>query len=307
MSNMQIVFTVIGLILILAIIGHGMWTIRKNERRDSDRAAALERKRQSADGFDDDGIGAVRVIKRTESQPKPAAKSAPEPLSEPKPAPEPAPQPQAQPQAELPSESPAVESTETEAAPVRAQDDVVEPPSMRATDDLPESIPSMTAEPSQAQMDLKVERKPDEKILTEEPEEVIVLHVTGNFEGAILLQQMTELGFKYGDFDIFHRHVDTAGNGPVLFSLANMFNPGTFDIDHMETFQTDGIALFLALPIKGDSKQAFTMMHNAAVKLAAAVDKGQVLDEHRNPLTRQSVQHIHQRIREFERKRLIRQ
>lgn len=303
MSNMQIVFTVIGLILILAIIGHGMWTIRKNERRDSDRAAALERKRQSADGFDDDGIGAVRVIKRTESQPKPAAKSAPEPLSEPKPAAEPAPQPQA----ELPSESPAVESTETGAAPVRAQEDVVEPPSMRATDDLPESIPSMTAEPSQAQMDLKVERKPDEKILTEEPEEVIVLHVTGNFEGAILLQQMTELGFKYGDFDIFHRHVDTAGNGPVLFSLANMFNPGTFDIDHMETFQTDGIALFLALPIKGDSKQAFTMMHNAAVKLAAAVDKGHVLDEHRNPLTRQSVQHIHQRIREFERKRLIRQ
>ncbi|PTB87909.1 cell division protein ZipA, partial [Pseudidiomarina aestuarii] len=280
----MIVFTVIGLILILAIIGHGMWTIRKNERRDSDRAAALERKRQSADGFDDDGIGAVRVIKRTESQPKPAAKSAPEPLSEPKPAAEPAPQPQA----ELPSESPAVESTETGAAPVRAQEDVVEPPSMRATDDLPESIPSMTAEPSQAQMDLKVERKPDEKILTEEPEEVIVLHVTGNFEGAILLQQMTELGFKYGDFDIFHRHVDTAGNGPVLFSLANMFNPGTFDIDHMETFQTDGIALFLALPIKGDSKQAFTMMHNAAVKLAAAVDKGQVLDEHRNPLTRQS-------------------
>lgn len=303
MSNMQIVFTVIGLILILAIIGHGMWTIRKNERRDSDRAAALERKRQSADGFDDDGIGAVRVIKRTDSQPKPAAKSAPEPLSELKPAPEPTPGPQVEPQ----SESIEVTSSETEAVPLRAQDDVVEPPSMRATDDLPESIPSMTAEPSQAQMDLKVERKPDEKILTEEPEEVIVLHVTGNFEGAILLQQMTELGFKYGDFDIFHRHVDTAGNGPVLFSLANMFNPGTFDIDHMETFQTDGIALFLALPIKGDSKQAFTMMHNAAVKLAAAVDKGQVLDEHRNPLTRQSVQHIHQRIREFERKRLIRQ
>lgn len=303
MSNMQIVFTVIGLILILAIIGHGMWTIRKNERRDSDRAAALERKRQKADGFDDDGIGAVRVIKRTESQPKPAAKSASEPLSKPKPAPEPKPESQVEPE----SESLEVESPEAEATPLRAQDEVVEPPSMRATDDLPESIPSITAEPSQAQMDLQVERKPDDKIITEEPEEVIVLHVTGNFEGAILLQQMTELGFKFGDFDIFHRHVDTAGNGPVLFSLANMFNPGTFDIDHMETFQTDGIALFLALPIKGDSKQAFTMMHNAAVKLAAAVDKGQVLDEHRNPLTRQSVQHIHQRIREFERKRLIRQ
>lgn len=304
MSNMQIVFTVIGLILILAIIGHGMWTIRKNERRDSDRATALERKRQQADGFDDDGIGAVRVVKRNDSQPQ--SKAAP---VQPAPAqserqsstPEPAPEAASEPKVKEPSE------TAVEVPPVQTQDDVVSAPSMRATDDLPESIPSMTAEPSQAQMDLTVERKPDEKIITEEPEEVIVLHVTGNFEGAILLQQMTELGFKYGDFDIFHRHVDTAGNGPVLFSLANMFNPGTFDIDHMETFQTDGVALFLALPIKGDSKQAFTMMHNAAVKLAAAVDSGHVLDEHRNPLTRQSVQHIHQRIREFERKRLIRQ
>ena len=49
------------------------------------------------------------------------------------------------------------------------------------------------------------------------------------------------------------------------------------------------------------------MMHNAAVKLAQAIGKGQVLDEHRNLLTRQAQQHIHQRIREYERKRLIRQ
>ncbi|HET8816926.1 MAG TPA: cell division protein ZipA [Pseudidiomarina sp.] len=300
MSNMQIVFTVIGLILILAIIGHGMWTIRKNERRDSDRAAALERKRQKADGFDDDGVGPVRVIKRTDSGVKATATpSSGQMTSAPSAA-----------EAEAPDLASAAErahATDTPTETVPKHDDVVSTPAMRATDDIPESIPSITATPSQTQMDLTVERKPDEKILTEEPEEVIVLHVTGNFEGAILLQQMTELGFKYGDFDIFHRHVDTAGNGPVLFSLANMFNPGTFDIDHMETFQTDGVALFLALPIKGDSKQAFTMMHNAAVKLAAAVESGHVLDEHRNPLTRQSVQHIHQRIREFERKRLIRQ
>lgn len=161
------------------------------------------------------------------------------------------------------------------------------------------------SEPAQQSMDLPLERNDDEPIITEEPEEVIVLHVTGDIQGAVLLQQMTELGFKYGEFDIFHRHVDTAGNGPVLFSLANMYNPGSFDIDAIETFQTDGVALFLALPIKSNSLQAFTMMHNAAVKLAAAVERGQVLDEQRNPLTRQVVQHIHQRIREFERKRLI--
>jgi len=121
----------------------------------------------------------------------------------------------------------------------------------------------------------------------------------------VLLQQMTELGFKFGEFDIFHRHETTAGTGPVLFSLANMFNPGTFDVDAMENFQTEGVALFLALPVKGSANHAFTMMHNAAVKLSHAVN-GQVLDEHRNPLTRQTVQHLTQRIREFERRQLIR-
>src|SRR5690606_11601019 len=120
-----------------------------------------------------------------------------------------------------------------------------------------------TPQPAQQSMDLPLERNDDEPIITEEPEEVNVLRVTGTIEGAILMQQMTELGFKFGDFDIFHRHVDTAGNGPVLFSLANMFNPGSFNIDAIETFHTEGVALFLALPIKSNSLQAFNMMHNA--------------------------------------------
>lgn len=310
MSTMQIVFSIIGLVLIAAIVGHGVWTIRQNEKRQREQAAAVEQKRQraSSSDFDDDGIGQVRVVKRT-----PNATT------------------------DHPSNTNVEKSTDATRVSNEQQKSEQAPkvtPTIRATDEEPElDLPEVSVEaedvkaravapkptpqpaekkeaspqPAQQSMDLPLERDVDEPIITEEPEEVIVLHVTGNIEGAILLQQMTELGFKFGDFDIFHRHVDTAGNGPVLFSLANMFNPGSFNIDTIETFQTEGVALFLALPIKSNSLQAFNMMHNAAVKLAAAVTRGHVLDEHRNPLTRQAVQHIHQRIREFERKRLIKQ
>ncbi|MDX1706217.1 cell division protein ZipA [Pseudidiomarina sp.] len=296
MTMMQIVFSIIGLLLIIAIVAHGMWTIRRNEQKQRERMSTIEQKRHQADAdsFDGDGIGPVRIVSK-KAQAGEAKEGVP-------------------PAANTTKMRANSDDAEVELPSVSAEPDPVQqqqkPPAKSAKAEQPKPEKPEKAEPvsqpAQQSMDLPLERDEDEPILTEEPEEVIALHVTGDIQGAVLLQQMTELGFKYGDFDIFHRHVDTAGNGPVLFSLANMFKPGTFDIDNIEAFHTEGVALFLALPIKGNSTQAFTMMHNAAVKLATAVDKGQVLDEQRNPLTRQALQHIHQRIREFERKRLIR-
>ncbi|MBA3988261.1 MAG: cell division protein ZipA [Idiomarina sp.] len=135
--------------------------------------------------------------------------------------------------------------------------------------------------------------------------EVITLFVTGDIQGAILLQMTAELGLKYGDMDIFHRHQESSGHGPVLFSVANMFNPGTFDITNMERFHSQGIVLFMTLPLKSDGHQAFTMMYNAANKIADAMPRAAVLDGNRNPVTKQSVQHTYQRIREFERKQRL--
>lgn len=284
MSTMQVVFSIIGLVAIVAVVAHGMWTLRKNEQRQRQLVTDMELKRQQASRLDD-GVGEVRVIAKrsTTTQQAPgseAAATTPE-------------------HDDLPTI--AIEPDQRRSAKVTASPTASEPKL-----DKVENAKAATS-PAQQSMDLPIERAADEPLINDTPDEVIVLHVVGDIQGTVLLQQMTELGFKFGEFDIFHRHVDTAGNGPVLFSLANMYNPGKFVIEQIETFQTDGVALFLALPIKSNSLQAFTMMHNAAVKLAQAIGKGQVLDEHRNLLTRQAQQHIHQRIREYERKRLIRQ
>ena len=145
--------------------------------------------------------------------------------------------------------------------------------------------------------------------VAEQPQEVLVLNVkTADDEpiqGASLLPMLLTLGFKFGDQDIFHRHVNANGKGPVLFSLANMFKPGVFDIDHLETFTTQGVSLFMILPIEGDPHQVFNMMHNATRKIADEFN-GQILDGRRSMLTKQGLQQYVERIREFERKRMIR-
>jgi cell division protein ZipA len=139
-------------------------------------------------------------------------------------------------------------------------------------------------------------------------QEVLVLNVKAPddkpIQGAALLPMLLTLGFKFGDQDIFHRHVNSNGKGPVLFSLANMFKPGVFDIDNLENFTTQGISLFMILPIEGDPHQVFNMMHNAARKIADEFSS-QVLDGRRSALNKQSVQQYVEKIREFERLRMI--
>ncbi|MFC4699097.1 cell division protein ZipA [Glaciecola siphonariae] len=139
--------------------------------------------------------------------------------------------------------------------------------------------------------------------------DVLVLNVRASndnpISGAALLPMLLTLGFKFGEHDIFHRHVNTNGKGPILFSLTNMFKPGVFDIDNIENFTTYGVSLFMMLPIEGDAQQVFNMMHNAARKIAEEFDC-KILDANKVLISKQSLQQYSERIREFERRRLSR-
>jgi len=122
--------------------------------------------------------------------------------------------------------------------------------------------------------------------------------------GAALLPSLLTLGMKYGDMNVFHRHQDNAGNGKVTFSLVNAVNPGTFDLDNMENFVTQGVSLFMTLPNAGDPFEVFDQMLVAAKQLALEFN-GQLLDDKRSVLTKQTEQHYVTKIREFERKSRI--
>lgn len=142
-----------------------------------------------------------------------------------------------------------------------------------------------------------------------EPEEVLIINVMAHkgemFNGADLLDIILKCGMRYGSMDIFHRHSDTKGEGALLFSMANMVKPGTFDLDAMDEFETPGVSLFMTLPINADSMQSFDLMADTARAIADTLD-GELKDEQRSVMTRQTLEHCRERIRNFERLRLFR-
>ncbi|MNZ54725.1 Cell division protein ZipA [compost metagenome] len=140
------------------------------------------------------------------------------------------------------------------------------------------------------------------------PQEVLVISVVARdphgFRGQALLQSILESGLRFGDMDIFHRHESMAGNGEVLFSMANGVKPGTFDLDNIDTFTTRAVSFFLGLPGPRHPKQAFDLMVAAARKLSHELD-GELKDEQRSVMTAQTIEHYRQRIVEFERRALM--
>lgn len=141
-----------------------------------------------------------------------------------------------------------------------------------------------------------------------EPDEVLVINVMAPsgyyFAGNDLLDVAVEAGLRFGEMDIFHRHLELDGRGPILFSMANIVTPGTYDLKAMDEFKTPGVSLFLALPCAVKSMAAFDMMLEVAHYLADNLG-GELKDEQRSVMTSQTSEHYRQRVREYERKRLM--
>lgn len=123
------------------------------------------------------------------------------------------------------------------------------------------------------------------------PRKLITLHVTAGtpVPGHAATAALEAAGFEFGHMDIYHYH----DGEHVLFSAANMVEPGTFsDAD------TPGVSLFAVLSGTG-GRQTLDRMLDAASQLATELD-GEVLDERRSALTQQTVQHLQEQIALYE-------
>ena len=322
MQELRIVLIVVGIILIIALLAHGFWSSRKQrpEKLVSPKQS-LGTQESSAtrddQGFDDLGVGQARVIgdpiedaiaqqEVAPSAKPPKVKASPEFAAEPS-----APVQRKEPEFSFSAvdEAPSISDSQgLEGLEPKASSEAVsvEPkPSTLASE------PEFAFDMDEAKEELEepaVEESPEPVKDPNAPDDVFILNVmaqSGRYlKGTALLASLDKIGLRHGDMDIFHRHLDNSGTGPVIFSLANMVNPGTFDIDAMDQLETRGVSIFMTVPCKGEPTKNFALMYNAAMTLAKDLD-AIMLDDQRNPLTKQTVNHYEQRVREYERKQLL--
>jgi len=115
--------------------------------------------------------------------------------------------------------------------------------------------------------------------------------------GQQLQEAALNVGLRYGELKIFQRHLDEDGSGEVLFSMANLVNPGTFDLKTIDQMSTPGVTLFMALDDIDDPVSAFDIMIESVDSMAAVMNLS-VLDETRSSMTRQTIDHYRQRARD---------
>ena len=134
-----------------------------------------------------------------------------------------------------------------------------------------------------------------------QPEEVLVIHLMANkgekVAGQQLLDAVLSAGLRYGAMKIFHRHLSDDGSGPVLFSMANLVNPGTFDLNTMSDLEVPGVTLFMALDDIEDPVDALNIMIEAVDSIVGDL-KLNVMDESRSSMTRNTIDHYRQRARD---------
>lgn len=140
-------------------------------------------------------------------------------------------------------------------------------------------------------------------------DEVVVINVVAReaaFAGEQLVRIFTACDLRFGRPGIFHRYERAHAQGALQFSVVNAVEPGVFDLERIESFSTQGVSFFLALPGPEQPMEAFDAMLETAQVVARNLN-GELRDEVHSVMTIQTLEHCRARIHEFERRRLTRQ
>jgi cell division protein ZipA len=140
------------------------------------------------------------------------------------------------------------------------------------------------------------------------PSLVLVTHVIPHDEegfcGEDILYLVNSCDLRHGEKEIFHRFEKEHGEGCIQFSMANSFNPGTFDPETLLHERIHGVSLFMSLPGPEKAMDAFESMTEMASVIARNLG-GEVHDETHSIMALQTIEHNRQLVRDFVRKQKL--
>jgi cell division protein ZipA len=136
-------------------------------------------------------------------------------------------------------------------------------------------------------------------------EKIIALSVMAPAEqpynGAAVAEVLAADGLQLTHQGVFQRTLDTAEGPVALFTVANIVEPGIFDVRDPAATMTPGVVLILQLPAPFDGLGAFELMLGSARRLAQSLG-GQLLDGRRCDLTTQAIEHLRAELLEYRRR-----
>jgi len=138
---------------------------------------------------------------------------------------------------------------------------------------------------------------------------ILVLYVVAKpattFTGQAIREALDSVGLRPGLMAIYHRMTTDDGEdgyaGEPIFSVADMLEPGHLQPDTLDDHSTPGLSVFMRLPGgAADGQAAFEDMYQSCRQIAELL-QGELRDEQRCVLTRQTVDHLRERVIEWRR------
>ncbi len=117
------------------------------------------------------------------------------------------------------------------------------------------------------------EQEADTPKANQDSDDLLVLYITSPahtlFNGLSISKVADEIGMVYGHMNIFHHFgPGKLHSGQPLFSLANMHEPGSFDLGRMADLKTKGVVVFMYSPASIDASVVFELYLNTTQRMA---------------------------------------
>ncbi len=123
----------------------------------------------------------------------------------------------------------------------------------------------------------------------------------GMLTGSDIIESLEQAGMRYGDMKIFHYISDhDKADSSSVFSIANLIEPGWFDLISISNMKTPGLTIFLNLPGPINGIRAFDEMVVVINKLEKLLPVT-LKDKSRNNVSKQMLMHMREEVAEFDR------
>ncbi|WP_455217439.1 cell division protein ZipA C-terminal FtsZ-binding domain-containing protein [Kaarinaea lacus] len=121
-------------------------------------------------------------------------------------------------------------------------------------------------------------------------------------EGKSIRRVLENSGLKCDDRGIYQFHM--TGKKDAVFSVVSVIEPGVFDRDTIDEYETPGLTFICQLPGPLPNKDMFRIMQMKALNIADKLG-AKLCDDRRNLLTEQATTHYNDRITEFDRELVL--